>query len=190
MPRYALTLVTPPVSEPIMLEDAKAFLRQDGEFDNDTILQLIRTARRHFDGKDAWFGRALVTQTWDLSLDEFVAPIDVPLPPLQSVMSISYVDPEGATQTVPPTDYLVDTQREPGRIVPAYGVTWPTARSGTPNAVTVRFVAGYGTHHQVPEDIKTWLKQAVAYLYEQREATSLPGGFFWSLANYKAAWGF
>jgi uncharacterized phiE125 gp8 family phage protein len=187
---YALAQVTAPVSEPITLEDTKAFLRIDGEFDNDHLQQLIATARRHFDGKDAWFGRALISQTWDLYLDGFPSPpLRLPLPPLQSVTSIQYIDPAGALQTWPPSEYVVDIYSDPGRIVPAYGTSWPDVQA-MPSAVIIRFVAGYGTHHQVPDDIKTWLKQAVAYFYERREATELPGGFYWSLARYKAAWSF
>jgi hypothetical protein len=57
-----------------------------------------------------------------------------------------------------------------------------------PNAVIVRFVAGYGAVSAVPEDIKTWLKQAVDYLYANRTAAGLPGGFLWSMARYRASW--
>lgn len=197
----ALSLVTPPVGEPITLSGAKAHLRIDGTDDDDLVTSLITAACRAFDGRDAWFGRALITQTWDLFLDDlpygsgslessYAQPeICVPLPPLQSVTSITYVDLTGSPQVLDPSEYTVDAKSEPGRIFPAYGKSWPVARCA-PNAVTVRFVAGYGAASAVPEDIKLWLKQAVAYFFENRGATSLPQAFFWSMANYKVAWGF
>jgi uncharacterized phiE125 gp8 family phage protein len=196
----SLVLVTPPIGEPISLVEAKAFAKIASGTDDELINSLITTARLHWDGKDGWFGRALLTQTWDLLLPRFpwewdepvrdcLYGIRVPLPPLQSVTSISYVDSDGAPQTLASSEYVVDTKAEPGRVVPAYGKSWPSTRE-TVNAVTVRFVAGYGAASAVPKDIRDWLKQAVAYLFERREAPELPQAFFWSMARYKASWGF
>lgn len=198
--RYSLALVAPPGGEPVTLAEVKAWARIDTSEDDDLLTGLIADARQHFDGKDAWFGRALMTQTWDLFLDCFpyeaegwsydTAPgIGVPLPPLQSVTSINYIDAAGTPQLLANTEYVVDTKAEPGQILPAFGKVWPATRS-TINAVTVRFVAGYGAGAAVPQPIREWIKQATAYLYEHREAPQLPHAFFWSMARYKVSWGF
>lgn len=189
--RMSLALVTAPAGEPLQLTDVKVHMRVDGTADDVLISGLITSARQKFDGKDAWFGRALLTQTWDLFLDAFPSEISVPLPPLQSVTTITYIDTAGTPIVLAGTEYTVDNKSEPGRIVPAYGKSWPVSRDSTPNAVTVRFVGGYGNASAVPEEIKTWLKQAVAHLYLRREAPAdLPASFFWSMANYKVGWSF
>ena len=72
--------------------------------------------------------------------------------------SIQYVDDAGDTQTLSTSLYQVDTKSQPGRIIPAYGESWPTVRSDTLNAVTVNFVAGYGDD---PEDVPAGLRHAV-----------------------------
>lgn len=179
----ALVLVTAPAEEPVSLPEAKLFLRQDGDADDTLIESFIRAARQHIDGRDGWLGRALVTQTWDLVLDAFptwydsmVGPvITVPLAPLVSVTSITYTDSNGTPTVLASTEYTVDTKTHPGRIVPAYGKVWPSTRYSIPNAVTVRFVAGYGAADDVPEGIRFAIKALVAHWYEQREAAS-PGG--------------
>lgn len=197
----SLVVVTPPVGEPIGLVDTKAWARITGVQDDDLLGQLITTARQHFDGPWAWFQRALFTQTWDYFLPSFPIDFDepdcdyligirVPLPPLQSVTSVKYLDVDGVLQTISASDYVVDTARQPGRITPAPGKAWPTVRATT-NAVTIRFVAGYGAKvTDVPQDIRAWLRQAVAFLYENREAPTLPLAFLWSLARYKVDWKF
>jgi uncharacterized phiE125 gp8 family phage protein len=195
-----LAIVTPPSGEPISVSDVKAFTRVDTQLDDDVLAGLITTARQNFDGREPWFGRALLTQTWDYFLPEFPYECDnddedylpgirVPLPPLQSVISITYLDPSGVLQTLATSDYVVDVNAVPGRIVPAFGIFWPSTQS-MPNAVRVRFTAGYGLIGAVPAEIKTWLKQCVAYLYENREAPQIPLTFLWAMAKYKVNWKF
>lgn len=93
--------------------------------------------------------------------------ISVPKPTLQSVTSITYVDTDGATQTLPPSAYLVDSKSEPGRITPAYGLVWPTTRWQT-GAVTIRFVAGYADSASVPACIKQWMLVRLGTLWLNR----------------------
>lgn len=190
----ALNLVTAPLIEPITVNDVKLHARVTGLQDDQVIASLIPAARRLLDGRDSWLGRALITQTWDYFLPAFpcCGEIRIPLPPLQSVTSVKYYDAAGALQTLPPADYVVDTYAQPGRIVPAYGVSWPSTRSYLPNAVEIRFVAGYGAKvSDIPQDIRAWLAQAVAFLYENREAPVIPTAFLHSLGGtYRVEYAF
>lgn len=140
-------------------------------------------------------GRALITQTLRLTLDSFCDckngaefdchlgqwVINLPAPPLIAVsgtdaasptpnaLGISYVDADGATQSLTvATDFLVDTGREPGRITLAYGKVWPTTRNQA-GAVTITFTAGYGAASAVPAEVKSAIRQAVAYRALSRE---------------------
>jgi len=159
-----LTLIQAPNEEPITVEEAKASpsLRITTAANDTDIGTLIATAR---DTAETITRRAFVTQTWELVLDGFPSGgIVVPLPPLQSVASIKYIDDNGDQQTLNPLLYAVDTDSEPGLVVPAYGETWPSTRDEV-NAVRVRFVAGYGSKDNVPEAIKTWIKMRVGTLF-------------------------
>lgn len=114
--------------------------------------------------------RALVTQTWDLMLDHFPSwHMVIPRPKTQSIVSITYVDTNGNTQTMDPATYHVDLASEPARITPAFGLIWPIAR-WQDNAVTVRFIAGYGTAADVPSGIKSWMLMRIKTLWDNRSS--------------------
>ena len=172
--RYALRLKTSPATEPVSLAEAKLHLKIEATDtgEDSLIKRLIVVARRR---AEVSTGRALVTQTWTLALDSFPGGvIEVPRPPLSSVASITYIDPEGATQTVAADRYRVDAQREPGRLTPAWDESWPATRPVS-NAVEVDFVAGYGTSDKVPEDLRQALLLIVGRYYAHREDVQAGG---------------
>ncbi len=134
------------------------------------ISMLIKSARMAAEGIT---NRALVTQTWDYVLDRFPGWGQyIPLPTLQSIVSITYVDTNGATQTLDPSQYLVDARSEPGRIEPAFGLVWPITRWQM-NAVTIRFTCGYGTASDVPDGIKNWMLMRIKTLWDNRSEISV-----------------
>src|SRR5262245_43660746 len=121
----AIHLITAPTVEPISLEQAKAHLRVDHSDDDAIISTYIKAARYAVDGKDGYLGRALVTQTWELVIDQFPAnEIKIPLPPLQTVNSVNYDNSDGFGQLVAADQYYVDNVSEPGWIVPVSS-GWP-----------------------------------------------------------------
>lgn len=150
----SLHLITPPAVEPITLEEAKSHLRVSDDDNNDMLRLYIKAVRQNLDGMDGWLGRALVTQTWELTLDSFpCGEIRIPIPPLQSVTSIKYDDEDGNEQTVDAGDYTVDTLNEPGWVLVNSDESWPTTFNGI-NAVRVRFVAGYAPTNDSPNDLR------------------------------------
>lgn len=181
------TLYTAPAAEPVTLAEVKLHCKVDTTDDDALITSLIIAARLQAEHQT---GRVLVTQTWDVTLDEFPADsIDLPCPPLQSVTSISYLDADGASQTLASTEYQVIINELVGRIVPAYGKSWP-ATLAQPAAISVRLVAGYGLPAAVPAGIKAWILLAVCTLYAQREdvitgivVSELPREFFAGLLD-------
>lgn len=147
-------LTTPPTTEPLHLDEVKAQLRIQYTSEDTLLAGFLTAARQQW---EEVAGRALVAQTLVVTLDQFpcVAPayaawmegenaILLPRSPALAVASITYVDSDGATQTVPTTDYLLDSYLEPNRVILAYGKSWPSARY-QPNSVQVTYQAGYAT---------------------------------------------
>lgn len=168
----ALSLFAAPSGEPITVEDAKLHCRVDTNDEDALFEPLIQSAREYV---ETYTRRALLTQTWDLKLDAF--PCDgeaiwLPFPPVSSVTSISYVDTNGTTQTWSSSLYQTDLPSGPqarrARIVPAYAQYYPVAR-GQMNAVTVRFVCGYGGADDVPAGLIAGMKLLIGHWYHQRE---------------------
>lgn len=165
----ALKLITPPDVEPISLSEIKLFLRLGISTDEDSLLTALIIAARQESEKIT--RRQLITATWELRLDKFSEIIYLPLPPLQSVTTLKYLDSANVEQTlIENTDYLVDIYSEPARITPAYGMVWPTIYP-VANAVRIRFIAGYGDDSiDVPESIRNWIMVTVGSFYENRES--------------------
>lgn len=166
-----LRLVTAPAVTPVDVAAARAHVEVYGSAHDDKLEAMIDAAVSNLDGPAGILGRALVEQEWEMSLDAFPADcLDVPLPPLRSVSSITYIDAAGAPQTLAPAAYVVDTASAPGAITPAYGTSWPATRAQR-NAVKVQFKAGYGaTGDDVPAAIKQAILLMVGDLFENREA--------------------
>lgn len=166
-----LILITAPATEPVTLTEAKAHLRVTGADDDTYITALITMARQY---AEVFTRRALITQTWDLYLDAFPDyDIALPMPDLQSVTSVTYVDTDGVSQVLSSALYQVDLASIRGRIAPAYNEEWPDTREETYGAVKVRFVCGYGAASAVPETIKGAMKLLIGHWFENRmEATA------------------
>jgi uncharacterized phiE125 gp8 family phage protein len=196
-----LQLVTPPPVEPLTLAQAKAHLRVTDSADDDFITDLITIAREQVEHDTK---RALIRQTWDWYLDAFPAWFRVPLPPLQGIAYIQYLDTSETLQILDPAVYRVDLNPDQGRINLEYARVWPWSFPVT-RAVTVRFVAGYPSDGGSPEDllanVPRRLVQAmrllIGSLYENREAVvasrtrggleTVPMGYFSLISPYIAS---
>ena len=97
--------------------------------------------------------------------------IDLPLPPLQTVNSINYIDANGNTQTLDPSLYVVDTVTQWGRIMPSFGNIWPPTRPIL-NAVQINFTCGYGAAASVPLKAGQAIKLILNHWWDHRHAVS------------------
>lgn len=139
--------------------------------DSALISALIKTACEYCQD---YQNRQYITAAWELWLDDFPDEdyIKVPLPPLQSVASITYYDMKNTAATMDTADYFVDDKSEPGRVALAYGKSWPSVTLRPANGVCVEFVAGYGaTSTYVPEMVRAAMLLIVGHLYKNREQT-------------------
>jgi hypothetical protein len=188
---YGLKQTAAPASEPVTRAEAKLWTRLSIT-DDDAIIDSLITAARQW--CEDYTGRAFVTQSWRLTLDQFpgvglvarpmataaVWPgwwdwpafwdlVRLPKAPLVSIDSVQYVDSLGATQTIDPSLYQADTESEPGRLRPSYSQTWPAPRLQLAS-VRVTYTCGYGAAAAVPEGVKTAIKMLLGAWYENREA--------------------
>lgn len=166
-----LSPVAVPASTPIDVEELKTHLRISHDDEDNDLQTLIFAAVGQIDGRDGWLGRALITQQWQLILNCFPATcISIPLPPLQSIDEIRYLDAFGAEQTLSSADYTVHAG-EPATL--SSKTCWPSTAC-RPDAVKITFTAGYGdTANDVPALIRQYLKIICGGFYLQRESVAI-----------------
>lgn len=166
----ALKLITAATTPVLTLIEAKAHLRVDTSDEDALITSLITAATETAEQRT---GRALMAQTWELTLDAFPDAFELTRLPVASITSLKYYDGAGVLTTMAGADYVLDASDDfgPAFVIPAYGTTWPSAREQV-NAVALRFVSGYASAADVPDPIKSWIKLQVGAMFEHREAES------------------
>ncbi len=158
--------ITAPASEPLTLDEFKSHAHVDTDVDDSYISNILIPTVRGL--AESELQRALITQTWELRLDQFpgVDPryespgyptIYLPKPPFQSIVSFTYRDTSGVLQTMVACNadgttpdgqfygYQLDpgSESQPARLIPPWAKPWPPARR-MPTAVRVQFKCGYG----------------------------------------------
>ncbi len=216
----ALILVQGPQDDVVPLALAKQALRVDTAADDERIYRLIKAATERFDGADGILGRALMPQTWRLEVRSFpgaeivgdlddltvsrefsgiesriVGYIEIPLPPLIAVTAVEYLDTDGALQTLSSSVYRVvsgGTQRR-ARLILAAGQSWPSTRTGEPDAVRVTFDCGYRdlsspANMAVPEPIREAVLMLAQSMYDRPGQEDVPEVVHSLVSPYKVGW--
>ena len=133
-------------SEALSLTEVKNQLRISASTaDHDSLRGYISAIRHR---TETFLGKTLITSTWEYKIDAFPRVICLPMSPVQSITTVSYVDTDGATQTF--TDFQFDIS---GRLAPAFSFNWPSTRDQF-DAVTITYIAGELNAGEVQEDIK------------------------------------
>ena len=159
-------VITQPAAEPVTTGECKLDARVSGSTEDALFASWIAGARQEI---EAAARRALVNRTLEFTLDGWPEDcvIFLPLPPLVSVTSLKYVDSDHVEHTIDPADYVVVVESEPGFVMPAANVAWPSdLRSRA--SVRVRYVAGYGDADDVPEGYKVDIRGLVKLAYDFR----------------------
>lgn len=159
-----LTVITPPNKEPVTLDEAKGSVKVFHNDDDDRITSLIKTGREF---SESYCNIVAMTTVYELSLDVFPQSVfTLNTNPLQYVDSIKYIapgSPRVEITLIEGVDYYADVITQGGRIFPLG--SWPSVAS-EPNAVKIRFTAGYIDQKNVPEQIKDGIKAYIIYLYD------------------------
>lgn len=157
--------VITPAPAVLTLAEMRLHLRLDtvgGVHPDDTLLSALLLSAVQY--CEHYTQRSIGTQTLELALDGFPdGPINLPKGPLQSVTSVTYVDPAGATTTLSNLLYAIDDYGVDAWLIPKYGTDWPEAEASA-NSVKVQYVAG-----SLEPSVRSALLLIIGHMYENRE---------------------
>jgi uncharacterized phiE125 gp8 family phage protein len=153
-----LKVITQPIVEPVSLEELKQQLRIEADDTSldDTLLPLIKASREWCEG---FQNRAYITQTLELALDSWpTGAIELPRPPYQSMVSVSYTNEDNVTTIWSSANYVVDDYAFVPRWLKKRNVNFPSDVLADVNAIKIRYVVGSapidGEAAEVPEHVK------------------------------------
>lgn len=158
----------------ITLADAKDRLRvispegEDPELDAE-ISRAIAAASAALDVDQDGLGGVgfpLVSQSWvrkGACFDERF--LRLPFARIQSVDEIRYLNIAGAEVLVPAESFALVGRGRSRQVVLVSDTSWP-AVADRPDAVALKFTAGFPTVEQVPEDLKAAARELVAFYYD------------------------
>lgn len=141
------------------------------------LSSLITTAREIC---ESYQGRAYITRTYELTLDEWPDDdeLELPMPPAIEIVSIVSTLAAGTSETWDAAQYYLDASGFVGRLSPAYGYTWPSWVLRELAGIEITFTAGYGaTAATVPNRVKHAMMMLIGELYENREDTDKMQGY-------------
>jgi len=195
-----VTQLTQPAYQPVSLRQTHQHLRlftEYGQHPDDDLIEVYIAAATG--AAEDYLQRYLAQRTLRLRRDDFPTEnadgeviITLPVYPVISVDSITYVDRDGATQTL--TGYEIDSESVPARI---RVLTPPDVEKGL-SKLTIDVTVGYGSNDSPPSAdlIPAQIKQAIllmtGQMYEHREnvvvgqgATEVPMAFQYLLHPHR-----
>lgn len=170
-------LITDSSYEPVTDQQAYDHLREDVTM-MPRIKPYLVAARQSIEQE--LISVSTTQKTYELRLDTWYGATDadgwicLPACPLVSITSIKYDDSSEVEQTLAASNYQADTASMPGRIRYTGSATLPAVYD-KPNAIRIRYVAGYGAaaatdggQSAVPAPIKAAVLLRLGELYEVR----------------------
>jgi uncharacterized phiE125 gp8 family phage protein len=173
-----LKLITPPRFDPVTVREVKGKMGMPLDFlDQDAFIYLsIKAATAHFE-RYGQVQRALMPQTWEKILQRWPSCdyVELPLPPLVSVTSVTYLDEDGDSAVMDAADYIVSTDQEPGGIVLAANASWPSTTLLPVDPIRIRYECGYADASLVPPEIRLAILLLVEKHYDGHDLSETGG---------------
>lgn len=190
---YNLSIITPPAEEPVTFAELRQQIR-DVRLEEKTLVE--RYARESREMLEGVCRLTMVSTVYEVQYDDFnYGELKLPARPVLSaadVASVKYLDSNGAEQTLSPSLYTVNVKQPYSTIVFDSEAVLPTL-DDVPNAVRIRFTAGYGDASAVPDALKVAIAERTATKFENRESiivgktiATMPYGFDVIVRRYSA----
>lgn len=142
MSNWALTQVTAPNAEPVTLEELKLQAHITHDIQDTTLQSYLLTGRLR---AEEYQRRSYITQTWRLTLDCLpVYPVKLLRGPVQSLLSIKVYDIDDNEIDVDVSNFYIETDHTPAKLVLKSTGSWPTVTLRDVGAVKIEYVCGYG----------------------------------------------
>lgn len=185
------TVTTPPNETPVSLEEAKDWCRVSTTADDTLITSLIDAA---VDVAERYTNRVFIERTFvgkfiglEWSRFEINRFLQVRRAPFKSLTSITDSDTNDLT-----SDFILKENSAFSRLILDDSISLDTV----PYPLIVEFVAGYGAKADVPEGLKTAIKQLVCFMYSNKgdcggdtctngKTSGIPQGIATMLNGYK-----
>jgi uncharacterized phiE125 gp8 family phage protein len=162
-----VTVSIEPASEPVTSAEVKAQTRIDGT-DSDTWITRAITAARIL--IEQFTGSKIITQTVVMKASDWCDLYDLPIAPIASVSSITYLDADGNSQTLSTDIYEAVLVGLETQIRLKINQSWPAIRYCS-DAITVTAIAGAASASEV---VKQAILVTIAAWYDDRTTTALP----------------
>lgn len=164
---------------PISLEDAKAYLRVDDDFEDVLIQQLVDAAARHIENV---YGVVSVERLQAFTFDRFSSDMRLSRKPVQPVgIAVKYFDSTGAEIDLAGARAV---ERDGWFwLYPSIGSSWPRS-ADAPGAIIVTATVGFEPD-AAPEDLKQAARLLVDHWYTTRDYSSQPASVDFLIDHYR-----
>lgn len=155
-------LLEGPAVEPVLLAEAKAHLRVDGDNEDNLIGALIAAARVAVETE---IRRVLIAQGWRLIVEGWPSEgVTLPIQPVLSVEAVRAIDVSGAATELTEDDFEFEAADFSVTLDPVAGAV----------RYEIDFTAGYGSSGlDVPQPLRQAIRLLVTHWYENRSAVVL-----------------
>ncbi len=166
----SLSLLSPPMNEPIALDDIKSHLRISNS-DDDTAIAGLQVAARH--ALEARSGVAFLPQQWRFRTKKPASrDIILPVTPVLSIDEVRLIHADG-TQTELDEDAYSIELGSIGRIHLTNAPTSLLTLNGRSHTrLEIVFTAGYNSNEAIPEELRHAIRLLTAHFFETRESAS------------------
>lgn len=170
-----LALLYSSPTEPVTLEQTKTFLAVDHNEHDTLITALIKAARQR---AEDYCNRSFIEKRYVLALDKFPRKTTLKLPrgPVQSIVSVKYIDAAQTEQTLATDKYVLNQYSIPPSVVlkEHFNV------SDQVNSLIIQYIAGYDKSDYTaenntapafpfPEPVRTAILMMVRTMYDHRD---------------------
>lgn len=157
-----------PAAPAYSLSEVKELLRLTFTDDDAMLTALLDAAS---EAVEEMTGRALISQTWALTLPALASDTRVMLdrPPVQAITTITYYDGDNAQQTLDSGAYRLVKDGDKAMVRPVDGGRWPTMYDRE-DAVTITYTAGFGASYvAIPPALRTAMAILADHWFHRKE---------------------